>query len=1172
MADVGRAVFQAVANFAQIRREAKRTSRELEDLRDETRDTDRALDDLAEAADDTGDDIHQLGEQAETAERKTRGWARQLVQAAARVTLLTAGVNRLHRAMRSPILLTYAARLRAVGRAADDAYNRLSRFRGLVDSLHARSGRMLGMLAKMTAGLAAVSVASTGVVAGAGGILSLVAAIGAMSGALGLIPAGVGLFAAGIGVLTIGLQGFGDALGAIADGDLPAFEEAVKKLAPSAREVAWALWELRPAFESIKQTVQSRLFAGMADHVRALGAIYLPLLERTLGGVAGAMNEAAHRTMEWLAQAAQIADIDRFLANIEKTAWALVPSAENLTAAFLDLGLVGSELMPRFADEFSRMTGRFRDFMREARDSGRLEEWIRDGVEQLKQLGSIAKSTGGILHAIFTAGSDAGYSFLHTVARAADRLERFLSSVEGQQILEVLFRAAAQAAEALAPVIEELLRTGSRILLVLSDLGERIAPGLEDAIAGLGEAFENAHPGLERLADAVGRFLSALGDNGPLIGEIAEGVTRVLVPALELLAFILETVGRWFESLPEPVQNLIGGFAGAVVVAGALFFVFGKLISALKTARETWRALNLVVDAFRRKSKAAAAANAGAAAVGGGTTVVAGPDAGQSRRKGEAAGKAARTGFLASFGRGLKGGIGLILQGALLAFAFFPGAVGKVASKAKGLFTGGLKGIPPAAGQAGKGAAGRLTTGMAPAAPAAQGLMSRVGAAIKGVGPKATGVASKIGLLRYAFTATPWGLAINGLLLAGTMIWTHWDTITRNVRGAWDGLVGFFQGLGPRIQTAWATTQTWFSTLPEKMGGVVEGIGLWWDKLPGRIGYGLGYAAVKVRDGFVDMRNKMVENTTASVLTVGEWFWKLPGRLNSAAGTASTWVKDRFVDTRDGMINRTIEGVVGTASWFDKLPGRLRGASESAGTSVKNAFRSMRDGGIAHAVGLVAGTVDTVRGIPGKVKGFASGFWDAGKNLMTGLRDGINWMKNRVIESVVNIVVGAVAGGKAAARTGSPSKVFRDIGINIGEGLALGIEQMRNRVLAVVTSLVERLAAAFNRPDLTAGLTAQLRRMGLSAGGPGLAVTPAAPPVSAGSWLAGALPDIGAARSGPDLDGQLAAALRTIRPTSPQTSRDVTVSFGDIVNPLPEPASDTAARKLRTLAAMGAFG
>jgi hypothetical protein len=44
------------------------------------------------------------------------------------------------------------------------------------------------------------------------------------------------------------------------------------------------------------------------------------------------------------------------------------------------------------------------------------------------------------------------------------------------------------------------------------------------------------------------------------------------------------------------------------------------------------------------------------------------------------------------------------------------------------------------------------------------------------------------------------------------------------------------------------------------------------------------------------------------------------------------------------------------------------------------------------------------------------------------------------------------------------------------------------------------------------------------------------------------------------------------QPRGGQGSRDVSVSFGDIVNPVPEPASDTAARKLRTLALMGAFG
>lgn len=1200
MADVGSAVFRAIADFSRIRREARKTARGLGDLRDETRDADRALDDLAEQADDTGDEIHQLGEKAETSERKTRGWARQLVQAAARLTLLTAGVNRLHRAMRSPVLVTYALRLRAVGRAAQAAYDDLDRFRRLVDSLHRRSGRLIPILAKLTAGLAALSVVSTGLVAGAGGILSLVAAIGALSGALGLIPAGIGLFAAGIGVLTVGMQGFGDALSAITEGDLEAFEEAIKNLAPSAQLTARALWALRPAFKALRLAVQGRLFAGMAEQVRRLAAVYLPLLKRTLVGVAGAINQAGRDVGDFLAQARQIADIDRFLANTERSAWRLVPAAENLTAAFLDLALVGSELLPQFADEFADMTGRFRVFMREARDSGRLAEWIADGVEQLKLLGSIAKSTGGILHSIFTAGEEAGYSFLRTVDKAMDRLNRFLASAKGQEGLRSLFKAAAEAGEALAPVLEELFRTLTLdIAPILSEMGQRIAPGLEDAIAGLGDAFENAEPGLLKLADAVGRFLSALGENGPLIGEIAEGVTRVLVPALHALAFILETLAGWFNSLPEPVQNLVGSLAGAVVVAGVLFFAFGKLISALKTAKQTWKALNLVVDAFRRKARRAAAARAAGAAAGGGTTVVAGPDVGQSRRKGEAAGTAARKGFLAKFGRGLKGGIGLILQGALLGLAFFPGAVGKIATKAKGAFTGGFKGT----------------------APAATGIMGRVGAAIRGVGPAALAVASKLKWLRLAFSVTPWGLAINGLILAGTLVWTHWDSVVAGVKSAWNGTVAFFRGLGPRIQGAWTTTTTWMAGLPGQAQRAVGGMGAWFDKLPGRLGYAAGYAGGWVVREIGQMRRGTVTHTAALYVRVTDWFSKLPGRLGNLARQTGSGVKNWFRDMKTRTVADTAALLVGAGNWFSKLPGRLGGAARSAGSATKNAFRDMKNRAVADTAALGIRTVDIVRGLPGKIKNFASDFWAAGRDLATGLWQGIQSAASKVVATTVSMVVRAIQGAKAAARSGSPSRVFMALGFDIDEGLALGIERMAGRVFGAVRGLIDRLRGlfsgglvpqvqtgmqraaaeilaamragktvfedlsfrgmsanakrfndqlakafhaggnAFNRRDVSRFLAARSAPTGRNA-----AVAP-----SVGPLLAAALPDIGRAGMVRAEDGSWVPPSFYSQ-TSANYDRGVTVNFGDIVNPVPEPASDTAARKLRTLALMGAFG
>lgn len=1162
MADVGRAVFTAIADFSKLRREAKRTSRELEDVRDDTRDLNRQLQRTTDAADAAAEGLDDAGDQARDTARHMRGLSREGSAAQRALYGAAAAARAFGGAVRRSQVGRFVGWLSEVQRRAGDAGVDLDRLDKRVDRVGKSFLSAAGSVAKFTAVLGGIAVVAGAAHAAAAGVLSLLGAVGALTGAVGVLP-GV-LAAAGLAMATlkIGTSGFGDAVSAVVEGDLEAFKESVQGLAPSARRTAWAIWELRPALKQLRDSVQQVLFFDFADRVRRLGQTYLPAVERAMTSVAASFNEAGKRVADFLLGAEQVRDVEGILDKVAAGFHRLDTTAENVVAAFLDIGAVSADFLPGLADGFDDATGRFRRFIRQARESGRLAEWIQDGIDATKRLGSVIGNVGSTLYGVFRAGDRVGANFLETLDRLTQSMADFVHSARGQRALGNFFLSARRAGEALLPVLAAIVvNFGDKIAPVLAAIAEKLGPGLVDVVDGIGAAFDNAGPALVVFFDAVSELLSALGSAGPLIGDLAAGLGAVLTPVLYALAGLIRAVTAAWNSLPGPVQAVIGVFGGMALAAGGLLLVLYKVI---KTARKVKAALATV---------GAAVGVGGRGRRGGGVVPIPAPDADDARRKGGAAGTAARQGFLAKFGQGLKGKLGGILNAALLGLAFFPGAVGKLGSKAKTLFTGGFK----------------------PVAPAATGIMGRVGAAVKGVGPKALAAAGKLKWLRLAFSATPWGLAINGLLLAGTMVWTHWDSVTAGVKSAWDGTVSFFQGLGPRIQGAWSATQAWFSTLPAKAGGVVENIGLWWDKLPGRIGYGVGYAAVKVRDGFVKMRDKAIGTTTALVLGTGSWFQKLPGRVNGSLAAADRWVQQKFVAMRDGAIAHSTSLYVRASDWFSKLPGRLGNFAKNAGTNVKNAFRDFRQKAIEEAHQTHSRTVQIIRDLPGALKDFASGFWEAGKNLAQGLWDGIQSQAQKVRDAAVRIVVGAIQGAKAAAREGSPSKVFRDIGINIGEGLAVGIESMRDRVLRVVTGLIGRVVAAFGPGGLGARITEQFANLpdkvilgAVSAGTwerlkaagwrgdptdrQEALYRPAAPQVTRGQLMARALPDTDGARF-PDIDGQISAIARRLgRRDGQQTSRDVSVSFGDIVNPLPEPASDTAARKLRTLALMGAFG
>jgi hypothetical protein len=1147
MADVGQAVFRAIADFSRIRREAKRTSRGLEDLRDETRDVNREFERTKRAAEAATEGLDEAGDEARGTARQLRGLAREgnatqraLLGAARAAHAFGAAVRR------SPVG-RFAGWLSQVRQRALDAGVDLDRLDRSVDRVGKSFLAAAGGVAKLAAVLGGLALLTGAVHATAAGVLSLLGALGALSGSLGVLPGLLAAAGVATAALKIGTAGFGDAIKAVVEGDLEKFKESVQGLAPSARRTAWAIWELRPALKSLRDSVQQVLFFEFADRVRRLGQTYLPLADRALTSVAASFNTAAKRVADFLLGAERVRDVEGILDDVAAGFHRLDSIAENVVAAFLDIGAVSADFLPGLSDGLDDATAAFRRFIRQARESGRLAEWIQDGIDATKRLGSVLVNLGATLYGVFKAGDRVGANFLETLDRLTERMSTFVNSARGQRALGSFFLSARRAGEALLPVLAAIVATfGDKIAPVLAAISERLGPGLVDVVEGLGAAFDNAGPALVVFFDAVSELLSALGSAGPLIGDLAAGLGAVLIPALYALAGLIRAVTAVWNSLPAPVQAVIGVFGGAALAAGGLVLALYKVI---KTARKVKAALATIaaVTGFGRAGGAAA---------------------------GTAAGAAAQRGLLARFGRGLKGRLGSILETALLGMMFFPGAVGRIATKAKGAFTGGFKGT----------------------APAATGIMSRVGNAVKGVGPKAVAAAGKLKYLRLAFSTTPWGLAINGLLLAGTAVWTHWDSVVAGVKSAWDGTVSFFQGLGPRIQGAWSSTTSWLAGLPGQAQSAVSGMGTWFDKLPGRVGYAAGYAGGWVVREIGEMKDSTIARTAALVLGAGNWFSKLPSRLGNLARQTGTGVKNWFRDMRDRTVADTSTLLVRTGDFFSKLPGRLGSFARSAGTATKNAFRDMKDRAVADTAALGMRTVDIIRGLPGKIRGFASGFFSAGADLARGLWNGIKSMAGRVASAAVDMVVGAIAGAKAAAREGSPSKVFRDIGLNIGEGLALGIERMRDRVLGVVRDLIGRLAAAFGRGGLGARITEQFRNLpdkvvlgAVSAGTwerlkaagwrgdptdrQEALYRPAAPAVTRGQLMARALPpDTGGTRF-TDVGDQINAIARVMnRRAGQQTSRDVSVSFGDIVNPVPEPASDTAARKLRTLALMGAFG
>lgn len=221
-------------------------------------------------------------------------------------------------------------------------------------------------------------------------IMPTIASITQLSGVLGLVPAVAGAAGLAYGTLKVGMSNFADSL---KTGDTPAqlkkANEALADLSPNARAAALTVRGLGPAWDSVKLDVQNRLFAGMSGVIQKVAKADLPVLRSGMDGMAGSLNLAAKYTGAWLTSAKTTTDIRTIFDNSAVAGGNLARSIQPILGLIRDVGAAGSRFLPQLTGGFAAASQRAADFVSNARDTGKLHEWIQTGIDAVKQLWAI---------------------------------------------------------------------------------------------------------------------------------------------------------------------------------------------------------------------------------------------------------------------------------------------------------------------------------------------------------------------------------------------------------------------------------------------------------------------------------------------------------------------------------------------------------------------------------------------------------------------------------------------------------------------------------------------------------------------------------------------------------------------------------------------------------------
>lgn len=258
-----------------------------------------------------------------------------------------------------------------------------------------------------------------------------------------------------------------------------------------------------------------------------------------------------------------------------------------------------------------------------------------------------------------------------------------------------------------------------------------------------------------------------------------------------------------------------------------------------------------------------------------------------------------------------------------------------------------------------------------------------------------------------------------------------WDKIKSGVETAFNAVVAWVKRLPGLIGSG-------LSAAASYVGGFIGRIAGWFASLPGKVlgyvaglvskvasyftfenaGYAIGFLLGTAVRLFIMLRVKLLQIALSLVQGVGRFFQSLPGKVGYALGFLLGKVIGFFLRMQQRAIAFTARLVIGVINFFRRLPGRI--ASFLANMVVRGIalFNRFRAAAPRIAAQLVTGVIGFIRDLPGKVSNFIS-------NMASRARDIFNRMKDNAVQIGKGIYNGLIDG--ITGLPGAVSDIFNNV-------------------------------------------------------------------------------------------------------------------------------------------------
>jgi hypothetical protein len=392
--------------------------------------------------------------------------------------------------LRAPFKAAFTALSQIAGKAFVAGFNAFTQSADLGGGLITNLGKGIsGAFASLaSSGPVGLAILGGGLIAALGAFIAIaplaVSAIFAIGGALfsllGLlnaIPATFAIAAAALIPLVLAFDGFGEAITALASGDLEKIDEAMKKLSPSARSVAREFQKLQPFFKSLQQNVQEAFFSRLTGSLTALQKALGPAVSGGLQNVAFALGGVVDKILE-LASRPGAADL---LSRLFETTARIITDAGPGIIRFLEgLGAAIGAALPsieKFGAKLGDAFAEFGDFIIEKVEDGSFQEFLDSAFLTLEKIGVILFEVLGLFKDMFATTDESGQTFLDDVAEAVRQLREFFQAPEGKEFLENMITLAEDFGDILVftiGLVAGLIRGFAALIEVVDDVSDAI--------------------------------------------------------------------------------------------------------------------------------------------------------------------------------------------------------------------------------------------------------------------------------------------------------------------------------------------------------------------------------------------------------------------------------------------------------------------------------------------------------------------------------------------------------------------------------------------------------------------------------------------------------------------------------------------------------------------------